>query len=62
MEGLSTQETTQSPSEWTKTAIVGAISDFFGLREGHFGANIRMDGQGEDVVLPSKALKHSIGA
>ena len=62
MEGLSTYETTQSPSEWTKTDIVGAVLRIFGLREGHFGTNIGINGQGEEVALPSRALKHAIGA
>ena len=62
MEWLSTYETTQSPSEWTKTAAIGTILGwFYGLWERHFGANIGMNGQGEEVVLPSRALKYSIG-
>ena len=62
MEWLSTYEITQSSSEWTKTATVGTIlGRFYGLWERHFGANIGMNGRGEEMVLPSRALKYSIG-
>ena len=63
MECLIIYETTRPPLEWTKTAAIGTILGwFYGLWERHFGANIGMNGQGEEVVLPSRALKHSIGA
>ena len=62
MEWLITYEATQSPLEWTKMATVGTIlGRFYGLWERHFGANIGMNGRGEEVVLPSRALKYSIG-
>ena len=63
MEGLSTYETSQASSEWTKTAIVGAIlGRFLGLRESYFGANIGMNGHCEEMVLSSRALNYLIGA
>ena len=46
VEGLSIYETSQVPSEGTKTALEG--EDFC-----YFRGNIGMNWQGEEVVLPS---------
>ena len=34
---------------------------FFGRWESQFGPNVGMNGQGEEVVLPSCALKYLVG-
>ena len=59
IEGLITYEISQAPLEYTNTTIFGAILvRFFGRWESQSGSNIIMNGQGEEVVMPSRVLKH----
>ena len=58
---LSTHGTPQEPSQWTKTAIAGAIFIRCVLfSSGSVRSYVGMNGQDTTVLLPSKALKEFI--
>ena len=62
MEGLSTYETSQSPSEWTKTPILGAILErLFVFKKVNFGKLLTGMGCVDEVVLLFRALNHLVG-
>ena len=63
IETLSTHETPQEPSQWTKTAIAGATFTFIrcvSFSSGSVRSYVGMNGQDAVVLLPSKALKEFI--
>ena len=58
IERLSTNETPQETSQWTKLMIAGTnFGRYFSLSGGSVMSNFGMDGQDAVVFLPSKALK-----